>query len=147
MLDPEYRMISSEGFQRASSNEHRVSSIENIMEHKRSDRVADLILKELAEVLLRRVKDPRLADITLTDVKVSPDLRHAKVFYSLLGDDEKKAAASVGLESARGFVKRELGKRLHLRRLPDIEFNFDGSLEYGSHIDRLLDDLEESGQE
>ena len=117
------------------------------MEHKRSDRVADLILKELAEVLLRRVKDPRLADITLTDVKVSPDLRHAKVFYSMLGDDERKASAMVGLESARGFVKRELGKRLHLRRMPDIEFHFDGSLEYGSHIDQLLDDLEESDQE
>ena len=117
------------------------------MEHKRSDRVADLILKELAEVLLRRVKDPRLDDITLTDVKVSPDLRHAKVYYSLLGDEEAKAAAIVGLESARGFVKRELGKRLHLRRMPDIEFHFDGSLEYGSHIDQLLDDLEESDQE
>lgn len=117
------------------------------MEHKRSDRVADLILKELAEVLLRRVKDPRLAKITLTDVKVSPDLRHAKVFYSMLGDDERKASAMVGLESARGFVKRELGKRLHLRRMPDIEFHFDGSLEYGSHIDQLLDDLEESDQE
>ena len=117
------------------------------MEHKRSDRVADLLLKELAEVLLRRVKDPRLADITLTDVKVSPDLRHARVFYSMLGDDQVKAAAIVGLESARGFVKRELGKRLHLRRIPDIEFQFDGSLEYGSHIDRLLDDLKESDQE
>jgi len=117
------------------------------MEHKRSDRVADLILTELAEVLLRRVQDPRLADITLTDVKVTPDLRHAKVFYSLLGDDERKASAIVGLESARGFVKRELGKRLYLRRMPDIEFHFDGSLEYGSHIDRLLDDLEESDQE
>jgi len=117
------------------------------MEHKRSDRVADLILKELAEVLLRRVNDPRLADITLTGVKVTPDLRHAKIFYSMLGDDERKAAAIVGLESARGFVKRELGKRLHLRRMPDVEFHFDGSLEYGSHIDRLLDDLEESDQE
>ena len=131
----------------ASSIQHRASSIEYIMEHKRSDRVADLILTELAEVLLRRVQDPRLADITLTDVKVTPDLRHAKVFYSLLGDDERKASAIVGLESARGFVKRELGKRLHLRRMPDIEFHFDGSLEYGSHIDRLLDDLEESDQE
>ena len=117
------------------------------MEHKRADRVADLLLKELAEVLLRRVKDPRLADITLTAVKMSPDLRHARVFYSLLGDDKKRASAAVGLESARGFVKRELGKRLQLRRMPDIEFHFDGSLEYGSHIDRLLDDLEDSEQE
>jgi ribosome-binding factor A len=76
------------------------------VEHKRADRIADLILKELAEVLLRRVKDPRLADITLTNVEVSPDLRHAKVYYSLLGDDEKRNKATVGLESARGFVNR-----------------------------------------
>jgi ribosome-binding factor A len=114
------------------------------MEHKRADRVADLILQELAEVLLRKVKDPRLTDMTLTTVKVSADLRHAKVFYSLLGDDERKAAAAVGLESASGFVKRELSKRLHLRRIPEIEFCFDDSLEYGSHIDRLLTELKES---
>jgi ribosome-binding factor A len=114
------------------------------MEHKRADRIADLILKELAEVLLRRVKDPRLADITLTNVEVSPDLRHAKVYYSLLGDDEKRSKATVGLESARGFVKRELGKRLQLRRMPDISFCFDASLEHGSQIDRLLAELKES---
>lgn len=117
------------------------------MEHKRADRVADLILKELAGVLLRKVKDPRLADITLTDVQVSPDLRRAKVFYSLLGDEERKVEAAVGLESATGFVKRELSKRLHLRRIPEVEFCFDSSLEYGSHIDRLLTELEEPGKE
>jgi ribosome-binding factor A len=115
-----------------------------VMEHKRADRIADLILKELAEVLLRKVKDPRVTDITLTNVEVSADLRHAKVYYSLLGDDEKRSKATVGLESARGFVKRELGKRLQLRRIPDISFCFDASLEHGSHIDRLLAELKES---
>lgn len=117
------------------------------MERKRADRVADLILKELAEVLVRRVKDPRLAEITLTKVDVSPDLRNAKVYYSLLGDDEKKDEVAEGLKSARGFVKRELGKRLHLRRIPDILFSFDASLEHGSHIDQLLTELKETGQE
>lgn len=114
------------------------------MEHKRADRIADLILKELAEVLFRRVKDPRLAGITLTNVEVSPDLRHAKVYYSLLGDNEKRNETAVGLESAKGFVKRELGKRLQLRRIPDISFYFDASLEQGSNIDRLLAELKES---
>ena len=127
-----------------SSREHLASSIEKLMEHKRADRIADLILKELAEVLLRRVKDPRLTEITLTNVEVSPDLRHAKVYYSLLGDEEKRSKAAVGLESARGFVKRELGKRLQLRRMPDISFYFDASLEHGSQIDRLLAELKES---
>jgi ribosome-binding factor A len=128
-------------------HQYRASSFENIMEHKRADRVADLILKELAEVLVRRVKDPRLAAITLTKVDVSPDLRNAKVYYSLLGDDEKKDEVAGGLDSARGFVKRELGKRLHLRRIPDIAFYFDASLEHGSHIDRLLTELKEPGLE
>jgi ribosome-binding factor A len=114
------------------------------MEHKRADRVADLILQELAEVLLRRVRDPRLAGITLTEVKVTPDLRHATVYYSLLGDDEKKSGVADGLESAKGFVKRELGKRLELKRMPNIVFHFDGSLEYGSHMERLISDLKES---
>jgi ribosome-binding factor A len=117
------------------------------MEYKRVNRVGDLILKELAEILLRKVKDPRLAEITLTAAKVSPDLRHAKVFYSLLGGDERKAEAALGLASATGFVKRELSKRLQLRRIPHIEFCFDSSMEYGSHIERLLTDLEESQRE
>ena len=128
-----------------SSIQHQASSIEKFMEHKRADRIADLILKELAEVLLRRVKDPRLAEITLTKVDVSPDLRNAKVYYSLLGDDQKKAEVAGGLESARGFVKRELGKRLQLRRMPEISFYFDASLEHGSNIDRLLAELKEPG--
>ena len=146
MLDTRYWMkdVNFNKCHPGSSIQNRASSIEKLMEHKRADRIADLILKELAEVLLRRVKDPRLADITLTSVEVSPDLRHAKVYYSLLGDNEKRTEAAVGLESARGFVKRELGKRLQLRRIPDISFYFDLSLEHGSHIDRLLAELKES---
>ena len=132
-------VLSSGLRQRTMDNKQRT-----LVEHKRTDRIADLILQELAEVLLRKVQDPRLSDITLTSVEVSADLRHAKIYYSLLGDDEKRSKAAVGLESARGFVKRELGKRLQLRRIPDISFYFDASLEHGSHIDRLLAELKES---
>jgi ribosome-binding factor A len=114
------------------------------MEHKRTDRVAELILEELAEVLLRKVKDPRIGNITLTDVEVSGDLRNARVFYSLMGDEQRKAGARAGLESARGFVKRELSRRLKLRVMPDIAFHFDPSLERGSRIERLLSDVRES---
>ena len=132
-------VLSSGLRQRTTDNKQRT-----LVEHKRTDRIADLILQELAEVLLRKVQDPRLSDITLTSVEVSADLRHAKIYYSLLGDDEKRSKAALGLESAKGFVKRELGKRLQLRRIPDISFYFDASLEHGSHIDRLLAELEES---
>jgi ribosome-binding factor A len=94
-------------------------------------------------VLLLKVKDPRLDDITLTGVEVSPDLRHATIFYSLLGDQERKVEAAAGLTSASGYVKRELGKRLKIKRMPELAFSFDASLEYGSHIDRVLSDLKE----
>ena len=111
------------------------------MVQRRVDRVADLILKELADVLLRKVKDPRLSGVTLTRVQVSKDLGSARVFYSVLADDMGKALAAAGLESARGFVRRELGRRLHLRRTPDLVFCFDSSLEHGYRIQHILNEL------
>jgi ribosome-binding factor A len=111
------------------------------MDYKRADRVADLILQELSYVLQRKVKDPRLGGITLTRVQVTADLRYARVFYSVLATEEVKVAVATGLERARGYVKRELGRRLQLRRLPDIAFHYDDSLEYGSRIHRLLSEL------
>jgi ribosome-binding factor A len=114
------------------------------MEHRRADRIADLMLQELADVLLRKVKDPRLVGVTFTDVKLSADLRHARVFYSVMAADDVRAAVAAGLESARGFVKRELGKRLQLRYIPDIVFCFDTSLEYGSRIQSLLNEVKKT---
>lgn len=114
------------------------------MDFRRADRVGDLILQELAYLLQRKVKDPRLGGITLTRVEVSADLRHARVFYSVLAAEEVKAAVAAGLESARGYVKRELGRRLQLRHMPEIVFSYDDSLEYGSRIHRLLADLKKS---
>jgi len=111
------------------------------MDHRRADRVGDLILKELAYLLQRKVKDPRLGVITLTRVQVSADLRHARVFYSVFATDEIKVTVAAGLEQARGYVKRELGRRLQLRHVPDIDFCYDDSLDYGSRIHRLLMDL------
>jgi ribosome-binding factor A len=111
------------------------------MDYKRADRVRDLILQELSYVLQRKVKDPRLGGITLTRVEVTEDLRYARVFYSVLATEEVKVAVAAGLERARGYVKRELGRRLQLRRMPDIAFCYDDSLEYGSRIHRLLSEL------
>ncbi len=111
------------------------------MDYKRADRVRDLILRELSYVLQRKVKDPRLGGITLTRVEVTGDLRYARVFYSVLATEEVKLAVAAGLERARGYVKRELGRRLQLRRMPDIAFCYDDSLEYGSRIHRLLSEL------
>jgi ribosome-binding factor A len=114
------------------------------MDYRRADRVGDVMLQELAYLLQRRVKDPRLEGITLTRVQVSADLRHARVFYSVLGTDEVKVAVASGLDSARGYLKRELGRRLQLRYMPDIVFCYDDSLDYGSRIHRLLTELKKS---
>lgn len=105
----------------------------------RSHRVGDQILREISDLLLRKVRDPRLKGVTLTDVRMSKDLRHAYVYYSLLGQDEQRKQAQAGFESAKGFIRREIGERVHLRYIPDIQFRYDTSLEYGQKMERLLE--------
>ncbi len=105
---------------------------------KREQRVGEQILKELSDIILRKVKDPRLQGVTITDVGLSKDLRIATVYYSLIGDDEKKAQAQVGFESATKFIRKELGRRLHLRYTPAIRFRYDISLEYGQKMEEIL---------
>lgn len=114
------------------------------MDYKRSDRVADLIHKEIADLVFRRVKDPRLANITISGVKVSPDLKHARIYYCLMGmtpAEEVKNNAAAGLEKAKGFIRQELGRRLRLRYIPQLDFEYDTSFEYGDKIERLLREL------
>ncbi len=107
----------------------------------RSHRVGGQILREISHLLLTKVKDPRLKGITLTDVRVTKDLRHASVYYSLLGKDEQKREVQAGFESAKGFIRKEIGERLHLRYVPDIQFQYDTSLETGQKMERLLEKL------
>lgn len=114
------------------------------MEFKRSDRVADLIRQEIAEMLYRNVKDPRLGGVTITGSEVSPDLRYARVFYIFRGDETEKEKVAQGLTKAKGFIRRELGKRLHLRYLPELDFRYDTSFDYGNKIDRLLKELDKN---
>jgi ribosome-binding factor A len=105
---------------------------------QRTRRVADAILGEVADLLRRRIKDPRIGFLTLTGVEVTPDLRHAKVFYSVVGDAAQRAATRKGLDSATPFVQGEVGRRLRLRNTPTLEFRFDASLERGQRIEQLL---------
>ncbi len=114
------------------------------MEYKRSERVADLIHQEIAELLLRRVKDPRISGVTLTGVELTDDLQHAKVFYCISGsnpDESVKKSVAAGLDKAKGFIRQELGKRMHMKHLPQIDFRYDSSFEYGEKIERLLKEL------
>ena len=100
--------------------------------------MGDQIREEISEILLRELKDPRIGFVTITKVAVSDDLRQARVYYSVFGGEEEKEASYKGLESATGYIKRELGRRLRLKYMPEVTFLFDDSLEYGEHIEELL---------
>ena len=105
---------------------------------KRAVRVGDQILREMAELLMLKVRDPRVKRTTLTGIQLSNDLKNAKVYYSVLGDDQAVREAQAGLDSAKGFIKREIGSRLELKYMPDIIFKHDRTLEMGDHMEKLF---------
>jgi ribosome-binding factor A len=111
------------------------------MQGKRLDRVNQLIKEEVSMLLQRELKDPRLGFVTVTDVETSKDLRVAKVFVSVLGDEEKWAASLAALGSARGFIRSWLRSHLDLRVTPQIDIRPDRSMEHAAKIQRLLKDL------
>ena len=111
-------------------------------EGKRSDKVADLIRKEVSDLLMTSVKDPRIGFVTVTRVAVSNDCRQAKVYFSVMGTAQEQQRAVQGLASATGFVRRELGQRISLRYTPEILFQFDPSVEYSIHMEEVFHELE-----
>jgi ribosome-binding factor A len=110
----------------------------------RPDRVADRIREELSEMLSRGVvHDPGIGFITLTRAKVSPDLQLARVYYSTMGDDNAKRETAAALRRATPFFRRQMGDRLGLRRVPELEFRFDESVEQQDRIEQILRELHE----
>ena len=107
-------------------------------EGRRPERVAELVLRELSVMLLRDLKDPRLRGITITGVRVTDDLRHARVFFSHLEGAQRAAAVIAGFGSAAGFIRRQIGGALGLRFTPDLVFEFDPGPERAARIDALL---------
>jgi ribosome-binding factor A len=108
----------------------------------RPDRVGDQIREELSEMISRgEVHDPGIGFITLTRVQVSPDLQLARVFYTTLGDPKARKDTARALERATPFFRRQIGGRLRLRRVPEIEFRFDESIEHQDRIEQILRDL------
>jgi len=116
-------------------------------EGKRSEKVADLIQKEISQMLRRTIKDPRIGFVTITRVEVSEDCRSAKVYFSVAGTLEEREKSMKGLDSARGYVRRELGKRIRLRYTPEIMFRFDPSIEYAIHIGEVIEQLKQGAEE
>jgi ribosome-binding factor A len=111
------------------------------MSKKYQQRVSGLIRSHLMDLLTRKSNDPRLHMITITDVTITPDARRADVHYSVLGGVESQVQAHAGLESASGWLRRELGRRLRLRNTPALVFHYDPSMERGEHIASILDEL------
>jgi ribosome-binding factor A len=115
---------------------------------RRTDRLNEQLRQEVSLLLRGEVRDPRVGLVTITAVEASPELDHAKIYFTLLGDEEEKAAALVGLRSAASFLRRELGKRLHMRRIPELHFEIDRVLEQAGRIEELLRQVrpEEEGE-
>ena len=114
------------------------------MSNPRVRKVADRIQVIVAEMLERRIKDPRLGFVTITDVRVSGDTQQASVFYTVLGEDEQIAGSAAALESARGLIRSEVGKQLGMRHVPTLEFIRDALPDTARHIDELLAKARES---
>jgi ribosome-binding factor A len=104
----------------------------------RSDRVSGQIQKVLSEILLKKIKDPRLKNASITDVKMSRDLRIARIYFVASGNKKSMEEAAEGFKSALGYVKRTLARQLGLRYMPDLKFFYDESFDYGSQIDKVL---------
>jgi ribosome-binding factor A len=111
---------------------------------KRAVRVGDQILKEIATLLLNRVKDPRVKGVTITGTKLSNDLKMARVYFSVIGEKSEVEMALNGLNSAKGFIKREIGLRMKLRYVPEIKFVHDQSLESGSYLDGIFQEIQKN---
>ncbi|WP_018989820.1 30S ribosome-binding factor RbfA [Aromatoleum toluclasticum] len=110
-------------------------------EYSRSQRVAEQVRRELAELIRLEVKDPRVGFITLTDVEITPDYAHAKVFFTSMRGEEGLDEILIGLRRASGFLRRELGKRVRIHTLPELHFHYDPSVERGNRMSKLIDQV------
>lgn len=117
-----------------------------MLPYKRSQRVSDLLREEIAEIIMRRLKDPRLGFVTVTGVDITEDLKIAKVFVSVLKQEDRELTLEI-LNSARSFVRSEVAKRVRMKVIPSIEFRIDESIEYGARIDRLLKEIKDRAEE
>ncbi len=104
----------------------------------RIEKLQELIKQEMSKMLLKELKDPRIGFVMVTDVEMTGDLREAKIYVSVMGGEEQVKSSLEGLNSALGFIRREIGHRIRLRFTPEISFALDTSLDYGDHIQKLL---------
>lgn len=109
--------------------------------HKRSDKVAETIHELICSILSRGLNDPRIGFVTITGVDVTDDLSLAKIYFTVIGEEKAKKDTEAGLNSAKGFIRREIGKHLTIRHTPELIFKYDSSLDYGRRIESLLKEI------
>lgn len=108
---------------------------------QRPQRVAEAIHKEISALLVKGLKDPRIGFVTITAVEMTPDLHLARVFFTVMGDEQQRRESAAGLKSSTPFLRRELGKHLRMRYVPDLLFVYDSSIDYGNRIEALIQQI------
>jgi ribosome-binding factor A len=117
-----------------------------MLPYKRSERVGDLIREEVADLIMYKLKDPRIGFVTVTGVEMTADLKLARVFVSIMKEEERELTLEI-LNSSKNFIRLNLSKRLRMKFIPAIEFRLDTSVEYGFKIDRLLKEIKEKDED
>lgn len=108
----------------------------------KKDRMNERIRIVLSELLLREVSDPRLQGVTVTEVRLDGEMMYATIYVNALGDENRQVSVMEGLERAKGFLRREIGQRIHTRNTPELHFHWDTTLEHGERINQILDNLD-----
>lgn len=108
------------------------------MSQLRVEKVQELMKQEISQIILQELKDPRIGFVTVTSVECTGDLREAKIYVSLMGNEQQIQDCWIGLNSSLGFIRREIGRRIRLRFTPELTFELDKSLDYSAHIQELL---------
>ncbi len=117
------------------------------MSQLRVEKIQELMKQEVSKMILRELKDPRIGFVTVTQVELTGDLREAKIYVSIMGSEEQVKDSWQGLQSALGFIRREIGQRIRLRFTPEISFALDKSLDYSAHIQELLQKIKSEEQQ
>lgn len=115
------------------------------MQGKRTERLGGQIQQEISEIISRKIRDPRLGFVTVTGVRMSPDLRYATIYVTVMGKDEDVDISLVCLEAASRFIRRELGTRLRVKHVPELRFHIDEAALRGRRIDSILREIKEPG--
>ncbi len=117
-----------------------------MLPYKRSERVGDLIREEVADLIMYKLKDPRIGFVTVTGVEMTADLKLARVFVSVMKEEEREVTLEI-LNASKNFIRSNLSKRLRMKFIPAIEFRLDTSIEYGFKIDKLLKEIQEKDED